>query len=229
MRSISTILLLFFLNISFAIGQEGFNNFDANNERHGPWKKYYEGTTQLRYEGQFDHGKEIGTFKFYCEDCKAQPMVVKEFSSNDATADVKYFTISGKLVSEGKMEGKKRIGEWLYYHKDSKEVMSRETYENGKLEGKKLTYYPNGKITEEISYVNGVMQGESLYYGPDGTLLKRLRYSKDELHGEAIYYDAYGNVSIKGYYKEGKKHGLWKHYKDGKVVLEETYPKPDRN
>ncbi|MCW5520307.1 toxin-antitoxin system YwqK family antitoxin [Aureitalea sp. L0-47] len=229
MRSISLIVFLFLLNPGVSISQEGYNQFDDNNKRHGPWKKYFEGTTQLRYEGQFDHGKEVGTFKFYCDECKEQPMVIKEFSSRDNTADVKYFTLSGKLVSEGKMNGKNRIGEWLYYHEKSKEVMSREYYENGKLEGKKLTYYPNGKITEEISYVNGVMQGESLYYGPDGTLLKKLRYSNDELHGEAIYYDAYGNVTIKGYYKEGKKHGLWKHYKDGKVVLEETYPKPNRN
>jgi antitoxin component YwqK of YwqJK toxin-antitoxin module len=223
------ILLLLLLKPGISFSQADHNQFDANNQRHGPWKKYYEGTTQLRYEGQFEHGREVGTFKFYCEECKEQPMVIKDFSSDGTTADVKYFTISGKLVSQGKMKGKQRIGEWLYYHKNSREVMSRETYKNGKLEGKKLTYYPNGKLTEEISYDNGVMQGESLYYGPDGTLLKKLRYSNDELHGEAIYYDPSGNVNIMGYYKEGKKHGLWKYYKDGNVVLEETYPKPNGN
>ncbi|NNJ83227.1 MAG: hypothetical protein HKP11_13635, partial [Flavobacteriaceae bacterium] len=67
---------------------------------------------------------------------------------------------------------------------------------------------------------------DNLYYGPDGTLLKKLRYSNDQLQGEATYYDAYGNLTIKGYYKNGKKHGLWQYYKDGKVEVEETFPKP---
>ncbi len=226
-------ILLLFLGILFSTislsAQEGINQFDENNERHGVWKKYYDGSDQLRYEGRFEHGKEVGTFKFYCSDCKSQPMVIKKFSNKDNTADVQYFIASGKLVSEGKMDGKNRIGEWLYYHKKSKNVMSREHYVDGKLHGKKLTYFPNGKITEEISYENGVRQGDNLYYSPEGTLLKNLKYSDDELQGEATYYDAYGNLTIKGYYKNGKKHGLWQYYKDGEVEVEETFPKPKNN
>jgi antitoxin component YwqK of YwqJK toxin-antitoxin module len=226
-------ILLLFLGILFSTislsAQEGINQFDENNERHGDWKKYYEGSDQLRYEGRFEHGKEVGTFKFYCSDCKNQPMVIKKFSSKDNTADVQYFIASGKMVSEGKMDGKNRIGEWLYYHKKSKNVMSREHYVDGKLHGKKLTYFPNGKITEEFTYENGVKQGDNLYYSPEGTLLKKLKYSDDELQGEATYYDAYGNLTIKGYYKNGKKHGLWQYYKDGEVEVEETFPKPKNN
>lgn len=224
--------LLFFLVLMIgfnSLSQSDLNQFDVNNERHGQWKKYFPGTTQLRYEGTFEHGKEVGTFKFYCEDCKSQPMVVKEFSSKDNTAEVKYYTVKGKLVSEGKMDGKKRIGEWVYYHEKSHVVMTRENYVNDKLHGKKLTYYPNGKVTEEINYTDGVMQGDNLYYAPDGALLKKLKYVDNELHGEAFYYDAYGNVTIKGFYRNGKKHGLWQYFKDGKVTLEETFPKPKPN
>lgn len=223
------VLLLILLTV--VTSQKGFsqefNQFDENNKRHGVWQKYFPGTQQLRYEGKFDHGKEVGTFKFYCEECKTQPMVVKEFSSKDNSALVRYYTIKGKLVSEGRMEGKKRIGEWVYYHEKSNEIMSRETYLDDKLHGKKYTYYPNGKVTEEISYEHGLMQGENLYYGPDGVLLKKLNYLDNELNGEALYYDAMGNITIKGHYKKGRKHGLWQYFKNGKVTLEETYPKPD--
>jgi len=226
MRSVLFFFFGIVLTISPLLSQEGINQFDENKKRHGSWKKYFPGTDQLRYEGVFDHGRETGTFKFYCEDCGSQPMVIKKFSPNSDIAEVQYFTVKGKLVSEGKMQGKDRIGEWLFYHKKSTAVMSRENYKNGKLDGKKYTYYPNGQITEEISYVDGLMQGENLYYGPDGTLLKKLRYSNDQLHGEAIYYDAYGNVTIKGFYKDGAKHGLWQYFKDGKVEVEETHPRP---
>ncbi|WP_034258988.1 toxin-antitoxin system YwqK family antitoxin [Altibacter lentus] len=209
---------------SFA--QDDINQVDAEGKRHGVWKKYYPNSKQLRYEGTFDHGKEVGTFKFYCEECKENPSAVKEYKPNSNIARVKYYTIKGKLVSEGDMDDKDRIGEWVYYHKKTNDVMTREFYKNGKLDGKKITYYPNGTITEEVNYTNGLMEGPNLYYSPEGVLIKKLKYRNDQLQGEAFYYDASGNVVIEGFYKDGQKHGLWKYYKDGKVVLEETYPKP---
>ena len=71
-----------------------------------------------------------------------------------------------------------------------------------------------------------MLEGPNNYYSPEGILLKKLHYKNDLLVGQAFYYDANGNVSIEGNYKEGRKHGVWKYYKDGKVVLEEIYPKP---
>ena len=47
------------------VNAQSINQFDANGERHGLWKKNFEGTDQPRYEGTFDHGKEVGIFKFY--------------------------------------------------------------------------------------------------------------------------------------------------------------------
>ena len=223
---------IFFFTLCIAItastAQNNVNQMDANGKRHGIWKKYYPGTKQLRYEGQFEHGKEVGTFKFYCQECGSKPTTVKEFNSKNNSAVVSYFTKKGKLVSKGMMEGKNRVGEWLYFHEKSKQVMSKETYVNGQLEGVQVTYYPDGKITEEITYVNGVKQGDNNYYSPEKVLLKKLLYNNDQLHGPAIYYDANGNVTIKGYYKSDKKHGLWQYYKDGKLELEETYPKPKK-
>jgi antitoxin component YwqK of YwqJK toxin-antitoxin module len=224
------IVLLFFFGIVIGLqpsySQADINQTDAQGNRHGLWKKLYPGTKQLRYEGVFEHGKEVGTFKFYCETCKDQPSVVKEFNSENSIAEVKYYTVKGKLVSEGKMDGKDRIGEWLYYPKKSSNVMTRENYKNGKLDGLKITYYGNGKIAEERNYVNGLLEGPNNYYSPDGVLLKKLIYKNDVLVGPALYYDASGALTIEGSYKNGKKHGLWKHYKNGKLILEEMYPKP---
>jgi len=210
------------------IAQE-INQLDDAGERHGTWQKKFPNSDQLRYKGQFKHGKEIGTFKFYCEDCGSQPMVIKKFLSKKNQADVQYFTKSGKLVSEGKMAGKHRMGEWVYYHEKTAGIMTREFYREGVMDGVKTTFYLNGQITEELNYENGLKQGENKYYSPDGILLKKLMYFNDLLHGPAEYYDAYGNVTIKGQYVNGKKHGLWKYYKNGKVELEETYPKPLKN
>ncbi len=216
-------LLLFV--VSFGNAQE-INQMDSNGERHGVWKKYFPKTKQLRYEGAFEHGKEVGTFKFYCEECKDQPTVVKEFTLGNSLANVKYYTAKGKLVSEGKMEGKLRIGEWLYFHKKNSEVMTREQYENGKLAGKKYVYYGNGVVAEEATYKDGLLNGPSLYYSYDSKLLKELFYVNDKLEGPAVYYDAKGAKQMEGKYVNDRKKGIWKYYINGQLDKEETFPKP---
>lgn len=222
-----TLFILFNILIGTSLcSQEEINQLDSNGKRHGVWKKAYPDSQQLRYEGEFNHGKEIGVFKFYCEECGKQPSVVSMFNEKDNSAWVQYFTIKGKLVSEGKMIDKEREGEWVAYHEKSKQVMSREFYKDGKLHGKQTTYYPDGKVTEEITYSNGIKEGENLYYSPEGVLIKKLQYRNDQLEGAATYYDAYGVVVIEGNYKQGKKHGLWKYYKNGQLEMEEIYPKP---
>ncbi len=224
--------ILFFFSLFFcitlAVSQNNINQFDDNGKRHGVWKKYFPDTNQIRYVGAFDHGKEVGVFKYYCMGCKNQPMILKTFNEIDNQAQVKYFTVKGKLVSEGNMVGKNRIGEWVYFYKRSSNIMTRENYVDGKLEGFKITYYPNNKITEETEYKNGLKEGINNYYSPEGVLLKKLLHKDDQLHGPATYYDANGNVIIEGYYKNGKKDGSWKSYKNGKLIKEETFPKPTR-
>lgn len=225
--------LLYFLILIFStqlmISQNEMNQLDENGKRHGVWKKFYDGTKQLRYEGTFDHGREIGVFKYYCGDCEDHPTVVKTFNENDLSAQVQFLTIKGKIVSEGKMINKNRVGEWVYYHKSSNKVMTKEFYKEGKLEGLKITYYTNDQITEKTEYKDGLKNGIDNYYSPEGVLLKKLIYKNDQLQGPAYYYDSNGNVIIEGNYKEGKKDGIWKYYNNGKLIKEETFPKPVRN
>tara|TARA_B100000508_G_scaffold139750_1_gene138764 strand:+ start:1481 stop:2167 length:687 start_codon:yes stop_codon:yes gene_type:complete len=215
-------------SLGFSVFGQEINKFDENGKRHGLWRKTYENSKQVRYEGTFNHGKETGVFKFYCGECGDQPTALRTFNEKDGSVWVQYFTIKGKLVSEGKMINQAREGEWLYYHEKSDRVMNREQYLNGKKDGKQTTYYPNGQMTEEIQYKNGLKEGFNYYYSPEGVLLKELEYHNNELHGPAKHYDAQGNLVIEGYYKEGKKHGVWKYFKNGVLELEETYPKPQK-
>ena len=226
MRKVFFIFFGILFSSNLLVFSQEINQMDNNGERHGVWEKYFPGTKQLRYQGQFEHGKEVGVFKFYCQECGKQPTATRTYTKNKPEAHVQYFTKKGKLVSEGYMIDKNRIGEWVYYHKKSSAVMTQENYEKGLLNGVQTTYYTNGKKTEEITYVNGSKEGPNYYYSPDGILLKKLQYKNDQLQGKAEYYDAHGNVTISGQYKNDKKEGLWKYYKDGKVILEETYPKP---
>ncbi|WP_374960000.1 toxin-antitoxin system YwqK family antitoxin [Gilvibacter sp.] len=227
MRLKAVYFLLFFSLSAVVSAQDTVNQFDADGQRHGIWKKYYPNSKQLRYQGEFNHGKEVGTFKFYCEDCGAQPALVKEFEAGSDRATLTYYSQSGKLISTGQMDGKQKTGTWLYYHKDGKTVMTEENYLNDLLDGPMTTFYPNGNKTETVVYKQGKKEGESRYYSPAGVEIKFFTYANDKLNGPVKYYDATGNLIVSGSYKNDAKHGLWQYFDNGKVVKEERFPKPN--
>ncbi len=199
-----------------------FNQFNENGKRHGVWRKYFEGTKVLRYEGAFANGKEIGQFKFY-KNIKGEAVLSATRQFNDSTdlAEVKFFTSKGKVISEGKMRGKTYVGTWKYYQKDSDKLLTLEHYNNeGQLVGQRFVYYANGQIAEATNYKAGLLQGKAEYYSLKGVLLKTLVYVDNELHGAAKFYNPKGDLLVEGQYKKGKKHGVWKYYENG--VLNET-------
>ena len=231
MRPLVTILV--FLVTCSAFAQE-INQMDTDGKRNGIWKKNFENTDQPRYEGTFKHGKEIGMFKFYkLVEKKSVLSATKEFNENDDIALVKFYSSTGKLISEGKMNGKAFIGKWIYYHNKTNTVMSIENYnDNGNLDGEKLVFYENGQVAEKSNYVNGKQEGLSTWYSETGVVLKEFQYENDELHGLSKYYDNKGQLVAEGSYKRGQKHGIWKYYTDGKLTEEKDFTyhsKPKKN
>lgn len=201
------------------------NQFDANGKRHGIWKKTFEGTNQVRYQGEFYHGKEIGLFKFYKYIKKKSVLTAtKQFNENHNIADVKFLSSRGKVISEGKMNGKIYIGKWIYYHNNSEKIMTVENYnDDGLLHEKRLVYFNNGKLTEETHYINGRKEGVSKWYSKKGAVLKSFIYVNNELHGISKYYDEDGVMLVQGHYKRGKKTGVWNYYNNGKLVKQKDF------
>lgn len=215
---------LFFL-LAFTISAQNINLFDANEKRHGIWKKNFENTKILRYEGEFFHGKEIGVFKFYKNlKKKAVLTATKEFNKADNKAYVTFFTKRGKVISEGAMNGKNYIGEWKYYQKRSKELMTKEHYNiSGELDGERIVYYANGEIAEKQFYIKGKLEGASVWYSINKVVLKEFIYVDGELHGISKNYNPKGELVSEGYYKNGKKQGIWKYYENNKLINEKNF------
>jgi len=141
------ILLLF---VFFNMNAQETNKLDDKGLKHGLWKGYYEESKRLRYEGTFDHGKEIGMFKFF-DDTKAGTVIAtREFKATDNSCYTIFYNQKGFKVSEGKLINKVYEGEWKYYHLDSPSIMTTETYVKGKLEGTRKVFYKEGAIAEEL-------------------------------------------------------------------------------
>ena len=225
------ILFLFvFINCIFASAQE-VNQLDSEGKRHGIWKKNYEDTNVLRYEGEFFHGKEIGVFKFYKKvNGKAVLAANKQFNKENAIAQVTFYASTGKLISEGKMNGKLHIDTWTYYQNKTKHILSKDTYnDKGELHGERLVYYDDGVLAQTETYVNGKLHGASIWYTEKSVVVKEYAYENDELHGPAKYYDKTGVMVLQGQYKRDKKHGVWKYYENGKLIKEKDFTRKSKN
>lgn len=213
-----------FLILTGVLTAQDYNKYDTDGKRHGKWLKKYEGSDQVRYMGTFDHGREVGEFKFYKPNSGDTPTAVKLFSKDSDSVLVKYYTSKGKVISEGKMVGKTREGQWKYYHNGSNKIMMIENYKNDKLDGEQKTFFDNGQLTEQTFYKNGRREGKRLIYSEEGKLMKEFTYEDDLLHGVTKYYDLDGKLQIEGNYKKNKKDGVWKYYRDGKLDEQKLFP-----
>ena len=221
-KRVFIVLLISVVFLPTAVAQK-INRLDANGKRHGIWKKYY-ANKRIRYQGQFRNGREIGVFKFYDVTHSNFPTAIKEFSKDSKSAYVKFYTLKGKLRSEGRMIGKKREGEWKYYFPSGK-IFSEEFYVDGKLDGDIKNYYSNGKLTSITQYKNGLKEGTVKKYANSGILIEKVLFVNDTLEGLAQYFDLKGNIKEKGIYKAGKRFGKWEFYIDGEVVSEKEKKK----
>jgi len=221
--------LLFVLAFITIIGYaQEFNAFDAEGKRHGKWQKKYKNSTQLRYEGTFDHGKEVGEFRFYKPNSGKSPTAKKFFSNKTDSVRVQYFTTKGDIISQGAMIGKERVGLWTYYHNGSSKIMMTEEYISGNLNGEQKTYFENGQLTEKTIYTNGKKEGKRIVYSDTGVVIKEFTYENDQLHGITKYYDSNGKVKIEGNYKRDRKDGIWNYYRNGKLLEKKQFPMEKR-
>ena len=219
------VIILFFTCSLFA---QNNNQLDANGKKQGVWKGTYEQSKRPRYEGTFEHGKEVGMFKFFDDTSVGTLIATREFNSKDNSCYSIFYNQKGNKVSEGKLVNKLYVGEWKYYHEDSPLVMTSENYSNGKLNGLRKVTYPSGKIAEEAYYKNGKKDGSYKKYTESGIVLEESLYKNGEFEGLAIFRGPDNVVVAKGMFVKGKKEGIWEFNTNGKITKENMTTKKVR-
>ena len=206
--------------------QSDFNKLDENGNKNGVWKGIYEESKRPRYEGAFEHGKEIGLFSYF-DDTKSRTIIAtREFNSKDNSAYTIFYDQNKNKVSEGKVINKLHEGAWTYYHKASAIIMTLENYKNGKLEGLKTINFPSGNVAELTNYKNGIREGVYKKIAENGVILEESTYLNGELNGTSIFKAPDGLVVAKGMFKQGKKVGIWLFYENGKIVSKDNFDTP---
>lgn len=221
------LVALLILNVFYLQAQIDYNKLDEKGNKNGLWKGFYADTKNQKFEGTFDHGKEVGTFTFFDNTKSKKIVATREFNAKDNSVYTIFFDAAKNKVGEGKEINKVYEGEWKYYHKNSKAVMTIENYSKGKLEGLRTVFYANGKLAEETTYKNGQKNGAYKKYNESGIVLEESIYKKNEFDGPAIFREPeQGNIVSKGKFTNGKKTGIWQFYNKGKLdkELNMSYP-----
>ena len=204
--------------------QEKLNQLNAAGKKEGLWKGNFEESKRPRYEGIFQNGVEVDTFKYF-DDTKAQTVIAtRVFSENGTIAQTTFFDQKNNKVSEGKTVNRLKEGIWNYYHKDSKQLMAVENYKSGKLEGIRKVYFPSGEIAEEGNYKEGKREGIYKVYFENGVVSEESYFKNNEYEGEAIFRDTNGKISSKGLYVKNGRKGIWEFFENGKLTKKQKYP-----
>ncbi len=217
---------LFLVNLSM-FSQGVYNKLDEKGNKNGAWKGVYADTKNPKYEGTFEHGKEVGIFTFFDNTKTKTVVATREFNPKDNSAYTIFYDPFKNKVSEGKVVNKLYEGQWKYYHKASKAIMTIENYTKGKLEGLRSVFYASGKIAEETMYKNDLKNGAYKRYTESGIIIEESNYKNNEFDGLAIFRDADdGTIVSKGKFVNGKKVGIWQFFQKGKLVKEENMSYP---
>ena len=220
MMPIKRVYFVFIFLMSSLISEDcsaqKINQFDSNNNRIGVWKKNHP-NKRIRYTGQFKEGKEVGVFKFYNSTTSEKPTIVKTFYKNSDSLFVQFYTLNGKIKSQGVLNGRKRTGVWKYFYADGS-IMSQENYKDGLQHGAQLVQYQNGKVTERSLFKNGLLDGISSKFSSKGILIEEVTYKRGKPNGFAKYFELNGNLKETGVYEKGKRVGDWEYYVDGELA-----------
>jgi antitoxin component YwqK of YwqJK toxin-antitoxin module len=208
------IVLLLLTNTCFA---QEINKLDEKGRRSGVWKGIYLESKRPRYEGTFEHGKEIGLFKFFDDTKVGTVIATRDFTSKDNSCYTIFYNQKNNKVSEGNVVNKQFDGEWKYYHEDLPAIMTLENYISGKLEGTRKVFYKSGKIADETTYKAGIKNGTYKNFTETGILLEESIYKNGEYDGLAVFRNEDGQIAGQGLFKNGKKVGIWKILEKGKI------------
>jgi hypothetical protein len=95
------------------------------------------------------------------------------------------------------------------FHPATETVQQEIPWVDGRIDGVKKAYHPNGKLASETPYTGGTISGEVRSFTPQGAVLRVARFDAGVRDGEMIDYwpDSDGVVERSVPYLKGKIHG----------------------
>ena len=102
-------------------------------------------------------------------------------------------------------------------------LSAQKTKKNDDINGHKVEYYPNGKISKDYNVENGQINGEYKSYSEDG-ILQSVMYLKNGIQdGIQKNFFKNGQIQSEMEYKDGLPQGMTKQYYENGTLKTESY------
>ncbi len=112
----------------------------------------------------------------------------------------------------------------LRAYDDQKRLILIEDYVNGRVEGKRVCYYPSGKKFSEMSFINGLAEGKTTTWYEDGTVASTDDMDRGLPNGMQTLYYRNGNKFVETPHIHAVTHGTCRHYlPDGRLFGLSTF------
>jgi len=224
------IIVISFLFAVNSLPAQEVNRKDDQGRKQGSWVAFYEGTTDVKYQGEFKNDIPVGKFIFFYENGKVRAK--NTYQNNGKDSYVSMYHENGKLMSMGKYVDEKRDSIWVFLDEHGN-YLSKENYKAGKRHGKCITFYAfNPRIDagqpdllEVALYVNGEKEGEYLKYYRNGKYMMQGNYSSGVLEGKRTTFYSTGKKRTEVHFKKGVKNGYTINYDGNEVVTSKEYYK----
>lgn len=230
MMKLLSIIFLITLPLTF-LAQE--NQVDSQGRKQGEWVKYFERSRVPKYTGQFKDDKPVGKFVYYYPSNKVKSIV--EHDENSPRSEAYFYHENKNILAFGIYKNQEKDSVWTHYgpsgrisfretykngvlhgkrityyvpeieHDKTVEVMREAIYENGRLNGPVVEYFPGGTKKLEGKYNDGRFEGVAKRYHPNGRLMIMERWKNRRKHGWWVSYDKTGKETGRTYYYKGKK------------------------
>jgi antitoxin component YwqK of YwqJK toxin-antitoxin module len=174
----------------------------------------------VRHRFRYQEGAKTGTNVEYHANGAVSVKETVAFNGVDTREEA--YTPEGKQLSEKTYHKLRPQGTWVFYGEDGKTPRLKETYENGKLHGLRITYYPSGKKQVEEPYQFNMIAGKVINYYEDGGIQSEAEYRSSRMHGLYTSYHPNGKIREQGEYVANRKHKEWREF-DQNGQLTKTY------
>jgi len=100
---------------------------------------------------------------------------------------------SGRLRRETPIEKDLKHGtEMFYFDNVEKKVSQESSFFTGKLHGRQMSFFENGKVKSRVNYQENKLNGLATFYHPNGKVKSKCRYENGKKVGEEMNYDEAG-------------------------------------
>src|ERR1041385_2253935 len=131
---------------------------------------------------------------------------------------------NGKQPSSKIVPSQKPVKKIEYWDEAKKHKKSEEFTVDGKLQGKAVYYFQDGKIDRTGAYKNGMQDSAWTFYYKEGTKKAEEHYFEGKKSGPAMYWYKNGNKAQSGKFVEDLPDSTWtSYYETGKIKSIEQY------